>query len=97
MMIFGRQIWSDKVQLKPQEMTLADVAPGSEVLVAGFSARLSAERRAHLQAYGLAPGYRLRVMQHSPVTVVQIEHIELAMERDLARAVQVQPVVKGNL
>jgi Fe2+ transport system protein FeoA len=52
---------------------------------------LSPERRAHLQAYGLVPGHWVRILQHSPVTIVQIEHLELAMEHGLARQVQVEP------
>jgi Fe2+ transport system protein FeoA len=48
------------------------------------------ERRAHLQAYGLVPGHCVRILQHSPVTIVQIEHMELALEGGLARQVQVE-------
>jgi hypothetical protein len=33
----------------------------------------------------------VRILQHSPVTIVQIEHLELAMEHGLARQVQVEP------
>ena len=47
------------------------------------------ERLNHLRAYGLVPGHCVRVLQHSPVTVVQVEHTELALEGDLARQIEV--------
>jgi Fe2+ transport system protein FeoA len=58
--------------------------------VEGFSARVSPDHRAHLIAYGLQPGREVRVLQHSPVTVVQIEFTELALETALAKAIQVE-------
>lgn len=71
------------------ECTLVDVPPGCTMRVKGFLPGLAPERRAHLQAYGLSPGYWVQVIQHSPVTVVRIEHTELALEAGLARQVQV--------
>ena len=72
------------------ELTLADVPPGSCMRVLGFLPGLSANRKAQLQAYGMTPGHCVRVLQHSPVTVVQVEHTELALEGDLARQVRVE-------
>ena len=72
--------------------TLADVPPGAQAEVESFLAGLSDERQAHLRAYGLAPGSRVQVKQHRPVTVVQIDHTELAMEAVLARQVGVQNI-----
>jgi hypothetical protein len=71
---------------------LTAVLPGREVCVAGFTSGISDERKARLQAYGLVSGQVVRVLQHNPVTVVVIEHLELAMETDLARSV----LVKNN-
>ncbi len=72
-----------------KEPTLAGVRPGGTAQVEGFLSGLSSERRAHLQSYGLVPGACVRVLQHSPVTVIQIEHLELALERDVAAKVRV--------
>ncbi|MBE0408596.1 MAG: ferrous iron transport protein A [Anaerolineales bacterium] len=66
------------------EMTLKDVPVGCRARVVGFCPGLAAERLAYLQAYGLAPGYWVRVLQHSPVTVIEVEHTELALESELA-------------
>jgi len=75
-----------------QTATLADVPPGCKAKVLGFTQYLPPERLSHFQAFGLVPGHKVRVMQHSPVTVVQIEHTELALERDLAKEIQVTEI-----
>lgn len=69
--------------------TLANVSPGSTTTVIGFLDGISAHHRERLQAYGLSPGRRVDVLQHSPATVIQVEHTELALEADLARLVRV--------
>jgi Fe2+ transport system protein FeoA len=51
---------------------------------------LPAAQRDQLQGYGILPGRTLRVIQHTPVTVVQIEHSELAIEPVMAGAVLVE-------
>ena len=60
-------------------LTLVDIPSGGRMRVRGFSASLPAERRAHLQAYGLIAGHWVKVLQHTPITVVQVEHTELAL------------------
>lgn len=70
-------------------MTLADLAPGQCARVVGFSPAIPTSQQAHLQAYGITPGRLVQVVQREPVTVVQVEHLELALEADLARDVYV--------
>ena len=69
--------------------TLAAVRPGQQACLKDFAPGMPVERWAHLQAYGLTPGCLVRVVQHSPVTVVQVEQTELALESDLARQIRV--------
>lgn len=69
--------------------TLADLTPGRSAQVIGFSPSIPMGQQAHLQAYGITPGRLVHVLQHEPVTVVQVEHLELALEDDLAREVYV--------
>ena len=69
--------------------TLADVLPGEGARLLGFAPDLPPERWAHLQAYGLVPGRFVRVLQHAPVTVVQVEHCEIALENELACQIRV--------
>ena len=73
-------------------ITLTDIPPGTAAKVVGFSEDLSHKRRAYLQAYGLVPNYLVKVVQHSPVTIVRLDHIELALENDLARGIHVQRI-----
>jgi Fe2+ transport system protein FeoA len=71
------------------DLMLAELSPGEEASVVAFEGP-AADRRAQLQAYGLVPGRRLRVVQQRPVTVLLVDHTELAIEGDLARGVKVQ-------
>jgi Fe2+ transport system protein FeoA len=69
------------------EPTLADVRAGERVRVLGFREQMNPSRSAHLQAYGLTPDNFVTVLQHTPVTIVQVEHLELALEMNLARLI----------
>jgi len=101
MTLFGIQITSpfnirkspkNARRLSPSEksiQTLVKVPPGSQAVVIGFLAGMPAVRYAHLRAYGLAPGSQVYVVQHAPVTVIRIEHLELALEGGLAQEIQV--------
>ena len=70
--------------------TLADVPPGQQARIVDFSNTIPPNRKEHLQAYGLVPGYQVKVIQQTPVTVVRIEHTDLALERGLASAIRVE-------
>jgi len=48
------------------------------------------DQLAWLHGYGVQPGQRVRVRQHQPVTIVQVEQAELALERAIAQAVQIE-------
>jgi Fe2+ transport system protein FeoA len=75
-------------QVRAARCTLADVPLDQPVRVVDVGA-LRAGQREQLHGYGILPGCVLRVIQRTPVTVVQIEHIELAIETAIAQAVQV--------
>ena len=76
---------TDKIAQNPSDQTLADIKPGERAQVISFETQLPSSRRAHLIAYGLSPGYWVEVIQQSPVTIVQIDHTELALEKELAK------------
>ena len=78
-------------QQEPSPRTLADLRPGDRALVRGLEG-LEHERRERLQAYGLVPGRHVHVVQHAPVTVVQVEHTHVAFESHLARGIEVEPI-----
>lgn len=68
--------------------TLAGARPGHEVAIVGFAGG-TGDLHERLLAYGLIPGRTLRVLAQKPLTVVQVEHTELALERELADCVEV--------
>lgn len=74
---------------------LPEVAPGEVARVIEIDAS-AADWRERLQAYGLAPGRELTVIQHAPVTVVRVERIDLAFEARIARGIVVSPGAAGG-
>jgi Fe2+ transport system protein FeoA len=72
----------------PAECALADVPLDQRARVVDMGA-LPVIQREQLHGYGILPGCVLRVVQRTPVTVVQIEHTELALETAIARAMRV--------
>ena len=72
-------------------MPLAAVEKGGRATVVGFEPDIPVQRQTHLQAYGLAPGIEVKVLQQKPVAVIQVDHVELALENDLAGAIRVAP------
>ncbi len=80
----------------PGETTLADIAPERSVIVLGFGAGIRAALREHFRAYGLVTGSTVRVVQQQPVTVIRIDHTELALERELATCVLVDTRAAGR-
>jgi Fe2+ transport system protein FeoA len=68
---------------------LSEVPVGARVRVMSVGAGLTPPRCARLQAYGVVPGYWVKVIQHDPVTVIQVDHLELAMEGEVAEGIWV--------
>ena len=85
-LVEARQAQGSKTRAK--QRTLADAPPGREVQVTGYG-ELNSSQRQHLQAYGLLPGRRVKVLSQRPVTIVQVEQTELAFERGVAARVLV--------
>jgi Fe2+ transport system protein FeoA len=93
----GRLVLSRRrLRARAGALTLADVAAGTEAMIDGLEG-LSSESRHQLQAYGLAPGRTVRIVQQSPLTVVRVEHLDLAFEPQIARGVLVRGVGEGSV
>jgi len=78
-----------KSPIKPAPRVLSEARRGQQAVVRGFAPGFPASRQAHLLAYGLTPGARVRVLQHRPVTIVQVDHLEIALERSLAEGIRI--------
>jgi Fe2+ transport system protein FeoA len=75
--------------------TLAQAAPGSRVTIASLE-QVPLAQRTQLLAYGVAPGRDVEVLQTSPVTVVRVEHAELAFETALGRSIGTAAASEGG-
>ncbi len=75
---------------EPTSRLLSTVQPQATVRLVGYLPGLPPERRTQLQAYGLLPGQILRVLQHNPVTVIQVGLTELALDSELANVMVVE-------
>ena len=74
------------------DTTLRDVPVGARVAVAGFGPGISAVQLEQLMSYGLVEGRTIEVLAQRPVTVVQVEHTELALEAGVAQAILARTV-----
>ena len=72
--------------------TLDAVPAGATVVLLAVDDALPADFREQLAAYGFVPGRTLTVSAQRPMTVVVCDHVELALERSVARAL----VVRGS-
>jgi len=74
---------------------LAEAAPGSQATIETMD-DVPVRQREQLLAYGLAPGRVVDVLQVRPVTIVRIEHAELAFETSLSRAIGIAAPTEGG-
>lgn len=74
----------------PTGRRLTELPPGSHARMLAFTPEFPGDRKAQLQAYGMIPGHDIWIRQHKPVTVIQVEHTELAFEANLADAIFVE-------
>ncbi|HWB69905.1 MAG TPA: ferrous iron transport protein A [Solirubrobacterales bacterium] len=74
--------------VRPRPTRLSELRPGRRARVVAIEGPAAAwcER---LRAYGVVPGCRLLLVQHAPVTVVQVEHLDLAFEAPIAAGILV--------
>ena len=79
---------SEENGVEPSTLTIADLSPGMEARIVSLQA-VHELRRELLMAYGLAPGSCVQVLQHKPVTILRVDHMELAVEDDVARRITV--------
>lgn len=69
--------------------TVLNMLPGESATIKEFAPGISSEQKAHLQSYGVVPGHLVQVLRHSPVTILQVDELELALEDKLANSIRV--------
>lgn len=72
------------------EVPLTAAAPGSRVVVVRFGPGIAAQQLESLMSYGLDEGRTIEVLRQRPLTVVLVDHTELALEDAVAQAVRVR-------
>jgi len=72
---------------------LTQVTSGRSARVNGYSSQMPPSRETQLRAYGLTPGARVQVLQQSPVTILALENLELALEHRAAAEVWVDEII----
>lgn len=90
--------WLDKLFTRPATpapaaagLTLDRAPEGKTVRILRFGP-IGAEQGRHLQAYGLLPGRTVFILSHKPMTILQVEQTELALETSVAQSVFVDLV-----
>lgn len=76
--------------ISPKRYRLTELPSGAHARMVEFAPEIPVDQKTKLQAYGLTPGNALSLCQHRPVTIIQVEHTELAFEENLAEAIIVE-------
>ena len=69
--------------------SLAEAAPGCRATIETLE-HVPARQREQLLAYGVAPGRVVDVLQTRPVTIIRVEHAELAFEHAVGRLIGIE-------
>lgn len=77
-------------QIPGSVTVLSHAQPGSEVTISSIAGLGKAEEKS-LQAYGILPGRKVKVLSQAPVTIVQVEQTELAFEIEVASRIMIEP------
>lgn len=89
--LVGRLLSAPKraVRKAPKESILV-IRPGETVEVAEFGHGMPADQAALLRTYGIGEGRMVKVVQHRPMTVLEVDQTEVALESDLAAHILVK-------
>lgn len=73
-----------------ERIRLLGTPTGRMVRVTDFGDEIDPLQREQLHAYGLSAAHAVRVLQQQPMTVLLCEHVELAIEHEVARHIWVE-------
>jgi len=86
--------YAAKTEAGPDAVPLSRFPKGQWARVA-YLAPTHASRLQRLSALGIAPGSRVRLRQRHPAHVVQVGHLELALDAEIAGEIFVMPERNG--
>lgn len=73
-----------------ERIRLTGTPVGRMVHIAGFGDEIDTLQREQLHAYGLSAPHPVKVLQQQPMTVILCDHVELALEHEVARHIWVE-------
>ncbi|ENO75642.1 MULTISPECIES: ferrous iron transport protein A [Thauera] len=68
-----------------ERIRLTGTPVGRMVRITDFGDEIDPLQREQLHAYGLSAAHAVKVLQQTPMTVLLCEHVELAIEHEVAR------------
>lgn len=71
---------------------LAFIPNGEEVLFSDFDDNVETFQKEQLNAYGIVPNSKLKILQQKPMTVILTDETEIALEYDIARHIWVNKI-----
>ena len=74
-----------------ERIRLTGTPVGRMVRITDFGDEIDPLQREQLHAYGLSAAHAVKVLQQTQMTVLLCEHVELAIEHEVARHVWVEP------
>ena len=79
-----------KAVKKAAPASILVIRPGESVEVAELGGGMAADQIALLRTYGIDVGRTVKVVQHRPMTVLEVDQTEVALESDLAAQILVR-------
>jgi len=89
--IFGRET-EEEASLPEGVVAASTLPPGARATLVCMGLSTGTRERS-LTAYGLVPGAKVEIVQQNPACVIRIDQTELALDREIADEILVEPVV----
>ena len=91
--LFGQQ--EDKVTSLPEGVVAASTLAAGERATLVCMGLSTGTRERSLTVYGLVPGAEVEIVQQTPACVIRIDQTELALDREIADEILVEPRTAG--
>ena len=92
--VFGRE--EEKVTSLPEGVVAASTLAAGDRATLVCMGLSTGTRERSLTVYGLVPGAEVEIVQQSPACVIRIDQTELALDREIADEILVEPEIAGS-